>query len=216
MITITNPLRPWLHREDERQQNPSAALIAALTVVGLGAGGYGLYRYMHRTPSATTSGGTQPGGGGSKLPTGPTTPTDYNLLRTAVSPYMTGTAKRSPGGQPGRQYEVYAHFAALGRYDNHEQYSTTEYVGPESDALSRLEMYKWYFGRPTDADDIYVSSRDTGFFDGHPRGAVWQSVQNGKFYFSLVGANGEQEIYSDYNGIDMAEKGLSQQLQVMV
>lgn len=226
MLTFTNPLRPWLHPlEHERQDNPSTAVIAALAVLGLGAGGYGLYRYMHRKPSTPTGGGTQPGGGtvpgggGSKLPTGPTTPTGGAIL-SVQSPYMSGSVDHAPGGGLSNQYQSYAHFPALGRYGegNQEQYSTTDYFATQAQAVARAKFLEWYFGKPHAQDDIYISSRDTGFFDGHPRGAVWQSVQNGDFYYSIVGPGtaGGEVSEAGWPGIDQAEDALWQDLQTMV
>jgi hypothetical protein len=159
-----------------------------------------------------------PGGGETPgtEPQEPLAPQDKVLL-LVQSPYMTGNVTLRPGES--KQYEVYANYPRLGRYgegSNETNYSTTEYYDTQDEAETRLHLLQWYFGRPSAADDIYVSSRDTGFFDSHPRGAVWQSAEFGDFYYSIVGPGGMETPAHSYPGIDMAENALWQDLQSMV
>lgn len=214
MITFQNPVRSVIR---PREQNPSALAIAvtAAALGAVGVGGYVLWKKYHPakappTPS-TPAEPTEPTGPGtgdeSQEPVGP-----HDTVTLLVeSPYMNGNVThRASGDKP---FEMYAHFPALGVYDSPEAYSTTEYFDNEDDAIGRLRFLQWYFARPKDQDDIYVSSRDSGFFEADAaRGAVWQSVTDGTFYYSLFDADG-MSTFGHFAGIDQAQDALLQAVQ---
>lgn len=212
MITLFGNLLRDAQRDgnvEQRATNPPAWMwwLGGAAVISLGVGGYVAWRH-HAKPAAPAPGGG--GGGGDDLPDEPgdepMEPSDA-IVESFTTPYSNGTVSYTPNNE--KPYTVAFEFNT----------GDTGAFSPEpaafdnkDDAIAYAKVFQWYFGRPKDADDIYVGAQWVGWFDDSPRGAIWQSVTLGTFYYSIWDGT-DLSTFGSYAGIDQAGAALHDALQ---
>ena len=193
-------------RKKKKRRNPDNGTIAAIVIGSAIATAGVIYVVRKRNLARRVLTPTTPGEPQIPTPTTPTIPTtptepsaERTVLATYESPYATSEAYRTAEGF--NRASVSMPSQELNFID--DSFDTAA----DADAFAQRKVI--WFGQPTAADDLFVDV--IGSLESDYRGAIWQSVTEGSFYFTAEGPSSSSTT-APYQGIDQAKSGLSARL----
>ncbi len=192
-------------RRRRKHRNPDPVTTLALIVAGgaLVVGGVYVYR-RHRQTIGTLYPTRPVRPSGPTGPAGPTEPTT-NVIESFTTPYSTVKLSHD-SGYTQEPYRVWVTIPS-------QTVSHESGFADEDAARLYVNLVLWYFGKPLAEDDIFITATSV-YIDPYQekRGAVWQSVTDGRFYYTFAAPGQTGAINPWYPSSDQAMTALQQHL----